>query len=147
MNTSLLSFDLPEIIHRKLAYLPENQSKVANGILNCPLELLKMPTSMLDAGECNEKTQNVIRAFKDSEDPQVSHHFLQAQCFHVTISAKDLQSTIKPIQLCFFRQAYLNSFISDEPGSFRGEYFRYSSLKLGTKCKSFRDDVSAWYSL
>lgn len=90
MNTSLLSFDLPEIMHRKLAYLSKNQSKVANGILNCPLELLKMPTSMLDAGECNEKTQNVIRAFKDSEDPQVSHHFLQAQCFHVTISAKYL---------------------------------------------------------
>merc|ERR1719234_1198487 len=96
-----------------LAHLADNNSKVANGVLDCLLQLTKVSTSILDARESHEETKDVIGAFEDPEDPQVPHHLLQAESLHVAVSTKNL-----------------DGLISHEPGSFRGKDLGDGSLQM-----------------
>ena len=61
-----------------LAHLSNNNSKVANGVLDCLLQLAQVSTSILDARKGHKQTKDVIGALEDPEDPQVPHHLLQA---------------------------------------------------------------------
>ena len=73
-----------------LAHFPNNYSKIANGVLDCLLQLTQMSTSILDARKGNEEAKDVVGALKDPENPQVPHHLFQAQSLHEAISTKNL---------------------------------------------------------
>merc|ERR1719234_2097193 len=96
-----------------LAHLADNNSKVANGVLDCLLQFPKVSTSILDARESHEEAKDVVGALEDPEDPQVPHHLLQAEGLHVAVSPKNL-----------------DCFISHKPGSFRGKDLGDCSLQM-----------------
>ena len=81
---------LTQCIVFALAHLANNNSKVANGVLDCLLQLTQVSTSILDARESHKETKDVVGALEDPEDPQVPHHLLQAKGLHVAVSTKNL---------------------------------------------------------
>ena len=55
--------------HHAITNLSKNKTEVANRVLNSPLKILKMTTSVLDAREGHKETEDVVGALEDSEDP------------------------------------------------------------------------------
>uniref|UniRef100_A0A915KCP0 Uncharacterized protein n=1 Tax=Romanomermis culicivorax TaxID=13658 RepID=A0A915KCP0_ROMCU len=64
-------------------------SWLADGKLRCIVMVARDKTATIAFGQrrYNEKAQNIVRSFENSEDPQISHHTLQSSFLN----------TIKPI--------------------------------------------------
>ena len=57
----------------------------------------------LNSGEGDEKSKNVVGAFKDAEDSDVTHDFLKATLSHIAHSSENLDGLISTEPCCLLQ--------------------------------------------
>merc|ERR1712156_133527 len=82
---------------RKLSTLgnfAQNNTKVANRVLNSFLQFTQVTSSKLDTSESNKQSKDVICTLKDTENPEISHDLFDATVLHVSHSTENLNGFI-----------------------------------------------------
>ena len=96
-----------------LGNLAKDNTEVGDGVADGLLKLSEVTSRILDTLQGNEQPQDVVSSLENSEDSEIPHNLLEAECPHVAVATENL-----------------NCLVSDEPGGLGGEDLGDGGLEL-----------------